>query len=166
MDDIKNILTKQEEMLRFDKFNHEEAFKLGCFMAEYAKKKGITIAISIRMNNGNNIFQYCPDGTNMLNEKWMTRKFNTVCLMERSSLMSKIAWMEEGCDTKTHGLAQNEYALCGGGFPVRLKNHDNVIGVIITSNLYHVADHDFTIDCLKEYLHEYDVPMIATDCEI
>ncbi|MDD3360400.1 MAG: heme-binding protein [Hespellia sp.] len=153
-----DILEKQEELLQFDTFQHEDALKLGNLMVEYAKKNDITIAFSIRMNSGCIVFQYCPDGTNLLNQKWMERKFNTVKLMERSSLMSALAWEEDGCDAHIHGLNPDEYALCGGGFPIRVKGNSVPVGAVIASNLFHIADHEFVISCLKEYLGHSEVP--------
>lgn len=153
-----DILAKQEELLQFDHFNHEDAYALGTFMVDYAKKHEITIAVSIRMNNGCIVFQHCPDGTNLLNQKWMERKFNTVKLMERSSLMTNKIWERDGDTTDMHGLAGGDYAICGGGFPIRIKGTGAVIGAIISSNLYHIADHEFIIDCLKEFLNCPEAP--------
>lgn len=153
-----NILKKQEELLRFGSFNHEVAYALGTFMVDYARSHNITIAVSIRMNNGCILFQHCPDGTNLLNQKWMERKFNTVKLMERSSLLSALTWEQDGDTPQTHGLAPEDYALCGGGFPIRIKGSDTVVGALISSNLYHIADHEFIIDCLREFLHCPEAP--------
>lgn len=152
------ILEKQEQLLRFEQFSHEEAFKLGCFMAERAKQNQTTIAVSIRLNNGCTVFQYCPEGTNALNQKWMERKFNTVKLMERSSLLSALSWEKEESNVAIHGLKSEEYALCGGGFPIRVKGTNCVIGAVIASNLYHIADHEFVVDSLKEYLNLPETP--------
>lgn len=153
-----DILKKQEELLQFDHFNHEDAYALGTLMVEYAKKHSITIAVSIRMNTGCILFQHCPDGTNLLNQKWMERKFNTVKLMERSSLLSALVWEEGGDTADVHGLESADYAICGGGFPIRIKGTNAVIGAIIASNLYHIADHEFVINCLKEYLNCPEAP--------
>lgn len=153
-----NILKKQEEVLQFDHFSNDDAFELGSFMVSYARKHNITIAISIRLNNGCILFQHCPDGTNLLNQKWMNRKFNSVKIMERSSLLSAFAFEHDNNTLETHALSTNDFALCGGGFPIRIKSSKTVIGAIITSNLYHIADHEFIISCLKEYLHRPDTP--------
>lgn len=153
-----DILKKQEELLQFDHFDHGTAFDLGTFMVQYAKEHGITIAVSIRMNSGCILYQHCPDGTNLLNQKWMERKFNTVKLMERSSLLSTLAWEQEGSTVDTHALRMEDYALCGGGFPIRVKGCSAVIGAVIASNLYHIADHEFIIDCLREFLNRPETP--------
>ena len=88
-----NILKKQEELLQFTHFDHNTAYKLGTFMVDYAQKNSITIAVSIRMNNGCILFQHCPDGTNLLNQKWMVdlslfhlQIYIVQCLHTRESL--------------------------------------------------------------------------------
>lgn len=154
----RDILEKQEKLLQFEQFDSNEALKLGNFMMEYAKKNSITIAISIRSNSGCILFQHCPNGTNLLNQKWMERKFNTVRLMEKSSLQAALEWEDEQCTTQTHGLKDSEYALCGGGFPIRIKGLTVPVGAVIASNLYHMADHEFIIDCLRAYLNCSEVP--------
>lgn len=164
MTDNLKILEEQERQLQFDSFNHDDALKLGNCMIEYAKKKGVIIAISVCVNSGCVVFQYCPDGTNLLNQRWMKRKFNTVREMEQSSLMSALIWEKEGCTTQTHGLKNRKYALCGGGFPIRVKGSSAVIGAIIASNLYHIADHEFIIDCLRKYLKCPEVPQYPYEC--
>ena len=153
-----SILKKQEELLQFDHFSNNDAFDLGSFMVSYAKKNNITIAVSIRLNNGCILFQHCPDGTNLLNQKWMERKFNLVSLMERSSLLSTLTLEYNNETLENHALSTNAYALCGGGFPIRIKGNSTVIGAIIASNLYHIADHEFIISCLKEYLNCPEAP--------
>ena len=153
-----DILKKQEELLQFDHFNHEDAYALGTLMVNYAKKHDTTVAVSIIMNTGCVVFQHCPDGTNLLNQKWINRKFNTVKLMERSSLLSCFTWEQDGDTPEGHGLVAADYALCGGGFPIRIKGTGAVIGAVIASNLYHIADHEFVVDCLKEYLNCPEAP--------
>lgn len=153
-----SILEKQEELLQFDHFNYEDAYALGTFMVEYAKKHDITIAVSIRMNNGCIVFQHCPDGTNLLNQRWMGRKCNTVKLTEMSSLRTALTWEQNGESIEMHTLAKEDYALCGGGFPIRIKGTKTVIGVILSSNLYHIADHEFIVDCLREFLNCPEAP--------
>lgn len=153
-----SILKKQEELLQFSHFDHDTAYKLGTFMVNYAQKNDITIAVSIRMNNGCILFQHCPDGTNLLNQKWMERKFNTVKLMERSSLLSALTFEKDGDTLDTHALPVSDYALCGGGFPIRIRGNSTVIGAVISSNLYHIADHESIINCLKDFLECPEAP--------
>ena len=57
-----------------------------------------------------------------------------------------------------NGLTRKDYALCGGGFPVRLKGMEHVIVAVCCSNMYHIADHEFVVDRLREYLAVPQVP--------
>ena len=98
------ILDRQEELLWFEHFTNDDGWKLGCYMVERAKERGIAIAISIRLNNGFILFQYGPCGTSILNQRWMERKYNTVKLMDRSSLKSLYAMGEKGQTLADHGL--------------------------------------------------------------
>ena len=81
-----DILERQEQLLRFDRFCQSDALALGNLMARRAQDAGQVVAISIRLANGAILFQYLPDGTNALNEYWLRRKFNTVVTMTGSSL--------------------------------------------------------------------------------
>lgn len=145
------ILKKQEEILQFDSFNNEDAWKLGCLMVEEVKKRGIDLSICIRKINGNIIFQYVTEGTSLNNQKWMQRKFNTVAYMEASSMRSTVISNISGEVIATHGLSETDYKLCGGGFPIRIKN-SGLVMVVTVSNLPHEEDHDFIICCLEKYL--------------
>ena len=134
MDKNIEILKKQEDLLQFPHFNHCTAYEFGTFMVS------------------------CPDGTNLLNQKWMERKFNTVSMMERSSLLSALTFEQDGDTLESHGLSTIDYALCGGGVPIRIKGNSTVIGTIIASNLYHIAYHEFIINCLKDFLQCPEAP--------
>ena len=80
------ILAMQEEILQFSHFTNEDAWELGSLMVSEAARNRLPVAISIRLNNGYTVFQYGFKGTNYNNEQWMTRKQNTVRVMEMSSL--------------------------------------------------------------------------------
>lgn len=143
------ILEKQEELLWFPHFTNDDGWELGCYMVEEAKRQGIQIAMCIRLNNGYRVFQYGPCGTSILNQAWMERKYNTVKLMDRSSLRSLYAMEAKGQTLKDHGLTDEEYVLCGGGFPIRVRGVGN-IGVVLVSALPHECDHEFIVGCLAE----------------
>jgi len=157
------IIKKQEALLQFESFSNQVAWEIGQLMVGEILKTGIELAVSIRKLNGNIIFQYASENTNLNNQNWMNRKFNTVKLMERSSLavtcLSKIT-LE---DVQTHGLSDQDYVFCGGGFPVRIKG-GGIVCIITVSNLPHVRDHEFIVKCVSEYLKVTDVPVV--DMEI
>lgn len=156
---IVEITKQQEDMLRFERFTNRDAMKLGCFIADRAGQADIAMAVAIRKPNGNVVFQYCSDGTTLSNEKWMRRKFNTVALTEGCSLRAWAASIIKGQDLAAQGLDPMNYALCGGGFPIKLRTGE-MVAVLTVSNLPHLKDHAFLIDALCAYLDVKDVPRI------
>ena len=156
---IADIALQQENLLRFDRFTNKDAWNLGAFLVQRAEKQGVAMAVSIRKLNGNIVFQHCSDGTTMNNENWIRRKFNTVCLTEGCSLRAWASSIVKNQDLTAQGLDAKDYALCGGGFPIKLKTGE-MAAVLIVSNLPHLQDHAFLIGALSEYLSMKDVPAI------
>ena len=153
-----DILRKQEEILRFESFDNESAFELGRFMVQRAKELSLQVALSIRSSDGAVLFQYLDNDATALNDNWLRRKANTVIKMGASSLRGTYNLETNGETIEDNGLSKTDYALCGGGFPVRLKGMEHVIGAVCCSNMYHIADHEFVVDRLREYLNLPQAP--------
>lgn len=156
------IVEEQEAKLQFDHFDSEDAWKLGCFMVEEMKRKGIDMAICIRKPNGRIVFQYAAESTNATNELWMKRKYNTVNTFEHSSILVAMILQLRGETFESQGLCTKDYVGCGGGFPIRVKGSGMVM-VLTVSNLPHEQDHAFMIESLSRFLN-VEVP--ALDMEI
>lgn len=148
---INEIVLQQEKALRFEHFSHKDAWELGQFLVKRIYDNNIEMAVSIRKVSGYILFQHGTEDTNLNNQFWMDRKFNTVKMMERSSFGVWASSCESGQGIEEHGLSVKEYAFCGGGFPICLKSGE-MVGVLIVSNLPHEQDHQFIIDALQEYL--------------
>lgn len=156
-EDSINEITKQEETLVFNKFDNEDALKLGLFMINKAKKegKGITVNIS---KNGQQLFHVALSGTSPDNDVWVKRKSEITNRTFLSSL--KVWYMDKAYNWKENfGMTYHEMwgfdyenaAHLGGAFPLTVKNI-GCIGVITVSGLAHELDHQFLVDSLKEYL--------------
>lgn len=154
---IDEITKEQEKMLRFEHFSNEDAWELGKLIVQRIHDRGIELAAAIRKVNGNIVFQYATDGTNLNNQNWMMRKFHTVCLMERSSFGAWASSFLTGETVEVHGLNVKDYVFCGGGFPIRMKTGE-IVAVLTVSNLPHEQDHQFIIDVLQEWLGVEGVP--------
>lgn len=162
LEDAYEIIEKQEESLRFESFDNKDAWELGKVMVELMQKRGLELSICIRKLNGYIVFQYAQEGTSLTNQMWMQRKFNTVRLLERSSLG---AWAEMQFKHETlaiHQLDEKDYALCGGGFPLRVKS--GPISMVLTvSGLPDVQDHNFMVSALREFLSMPEVPELPEE---
>lgn len=149
---------KQQELdLRFDHFSNDDAYKLGMHFVQKIKDDGIEMAVQIKRVNGNTLFSYFSEGTNLMNENWMKRKFKTVIMNEKSSYLMW-AFNEMGGrgqdpirDAALQGMDSKEYALCGGGFPIKLKTGE-MVAVMLASNLPHEKDHRFIVEGLESYI--------------
>jgi len=154
---ISQVITEQENLLRFDHFSGTDAWDLGSFLVFRAKTQGIGLAMSIRKLNGHILFQYCGEGTSINNQCWMQRKFNTFSRMECSSLLAWSNLNLRGQTLEFQGLTSENYAFMGGAFPIRLKGGE-LIGCVIVSALPHTKDHQFVVEALSDWLNVKDVP--------
>lgn len=50
------------------------------------------------------------------------------------------------------GERAGEYAIHGGGVPIRVKDVESVVGVIVVSGLKQHEDHQVVIEALEEFL--------------
>ena len=153
------VLNQQEDMLKFDTFTNKEAFELGTRMAQKVYDAGQSLAIGIFNVAGMAVYQHVTPGATVNNTLWMRRKFNTVMNRERSSLWFTVTSEMRGKDLAAHVLDTNDYALVGGGFPIRLKSGE-LVAVAVVSAFPHYEDHQFIVDVLAEYLGIDDVPSV------
>ena len=153
------VLNQQEDMLKFDTFTNKEAFELGTRMAQKVYDAGQSLAIGIFNVAGMAVYQHVTPGATVNNTVWMRRKFNTVMNRERSSLWFTVTSEMRGKDLAAHVLDTNDYALVGGGFPIRLKTGE-LVAVAVVSASPHYEDHQFIVDALAEYLGIDDVPSV------
>ena len=153
------VLNQQEDMLKFDTFTNKEAFELGTRMAQKVYDAGQSLAIGIFNVAGMAVYQHVTPGATVNNTLWMRRKFNTVMNRERSSLWFTVTSEMRGKDLAAHVLDTNDYALVGGGFPIRLKTGE-LVAVAVVSAFPHYEDHQFIVDALAEYLGVDNIPSV------
>ena len=156
---IKKVTVQQEKALVFERFSNKDALALGSFITNRIYEQGMELAIAIRRVNGAILYQHMTDGTNLNNQKWMERKFNTVSLLERSSLGSWAVSNLTGETVPVHGLSESAYVFCGGGFPIRLVTGE-VVAILTVSNMPHMEDHRFIVKALSEWLGKKDVEQL------
>lgn len=161
-DALMKALEMQEEVLQFTHFTNDDAWELGNFLIQEAKKLGISIAVQIRRNNDMNIFCHAMPNMTKYNMERLLRKHNTVQMMEKSSLYMYMLLEESKEGIEGLQLSSEHYGFYGGAFPIRVEEA-GVIGSIAVSGIGHVADHDFLIKVISKYLHIDEVPRIRTD---
>jgi uncharacterized protein (UPF0303 family) len=122
--------------------------------------------ISITQTNGNHIlFQAVTEsGTLPDNEEWVRRKRNAVLRWGLSSwsLRKKIvatagpedveAAFAKKFALKSANGSPEDYAIHGGGFPIRVKGVDGIVGVIVVSGLKQEHDHQVIVEVIKDFI--------------
>ena len=130
---------EQEKKYTFPEFTGDDILELGkTLIEEYARFPG-PLACEIWVN-GTERFRYYPAGTGAFHQRWLTFKRNVVTTMEVSSMTLKAKFEMNGSTLEEEKLEPEKFALCGGGFPIRLKG-GCVIGFIGASGLTDEEDH-------------------------
>ena len=152
--DYKEVIAKcikEEKLLQFRSFSYDIANELGMFMYARAKERKYPVAIDIQWN-GQQVFHAALEGSAPNNDHWIEKKQKTVKHFLMSSFRMKNIMLDEGrpFEARFH-MSEEFYACCGGGFPLTVKGA-GIVGVIAVSGLADYEDHDFIVECLKEYL--------------
>lgn len=151
-------IRRQEELLRTDSFNAEDALQLGLIMERLAREKyREPVAIRIILG-GHTAFSYLMEGTDSYNDWWMDKKLNTARLSGMSSLRTLMELAEGNIPCEKEYEIENDYALCGGCFPLRCRN-GRLIGYVESSGMAHQRDHQLIADALAELL-DTEIPAI------
>ena len=151
LEKMRDTCAQQEALLRFESFDNQTAWELGNLMVAELKRRDLKVCVAIWSLTGYVLFQYAAAGTTVNNQNWMRRKFNTVRLMEKSSLAARAAAELSGEGVEQAGLDPREYVFCGGGFPIRLKSGE-LVAVALASGLPDTEDHAFLVEALGRYL--------------
>lgn len=130
------------------------AWEIGSIIRRRALEYAQPVAIDISLANSQCFFHALSrPGTNLDNQLWITRKQKTVLRFGRASFYM-------GCKLRRQGrsiesafyISENEYSIHGGGFPIRVRGTEGVVGVITVSGLRQDLDHIIVYESLKEYL--------------
>lgn len=143
---MNEIVKQQEKTVKLRSFDAEDALIVANAIARNMKKQGKALAISVIIDDFE-VYRYCMGGTDSGNIWWMSKKYKTVKRTKHSSLGATLL-VEQGELEKATWMDDNNYALCGGAFPIIID--DEVKAVIMTSNLVDTEDHQAIIDGLNE----------------
>lgn len=156
------IIEKQEQVLRFDHFDNEDAWELGSIIVEEARKKKCSIAAEIWIN-GYQVFRYGFSGTNNFNDIWLKRKINTVNMLHRSSLrVYYMPYVGEDDIYKDGHLDSTVYGNMGGGFPIYVREC-GVIGAVAVSGMSHIQDHQLAVKGIEKMLGIEDIETVKEE---
>ena len=143
---------REDELYRFPSFLRDDIWELGCDLVESCKDYDGPLAVEIFVGDVM-VFRYYPATTGTLHEMWLGRKRNTARALGKSTMLvaaelavngQTIIDVIPGCPNK------DDYADCGGGFPLRLKD-GTVFGFAGVSGLADTLDNAALIGGLDRY---------------
>ncbi|GAB7036625.1 MULTISPECIES: heme-degrading domain-containing protein [Catenuloplanes] len=144
-------IEEQEERLRFDRFDNDDAWRLGVLLADTARERGLSVTIDIR-RGGQQLFHAALPGTAPDNDRWIDRKVRVVERFQASSYLvgRRLAAKGRTLDAG-QGVDPADYAAHGGAFPVHVRG-TGVVGVVTVSGLPQADDHALVVDVLEAFL--------------
>jgi uncharacterized protein (UPF0303 family) len=152
-------IARQEEELRFDSFNEDDAWLLGSLMRKVAVERNLPFVIDIRIGNRPLFYTVLP-GSTPENPDWVRRKVNTVYRFHKSSYrVGREHQLQKKPFDATRGMDPIDYAPAGGGFPIHLKG-TGVVGAVTVSGVPQRQDHEFVVEMMSRFL-KVDYAMLA-----
>ena len=140
-------VTYQEQILIFEEFNNDMALSLALIISEQTKERfDKPVGIQIYYD-GKIVLYYLMVGRK--ESPWLLRKRKTVLESGHSSLFVRL---NSGDDLYKSWENDSEYAICGGGFPIRING--GIRGAICVSGLNHQDDHQLIVDALCKLLEK------------
>ncbi|WP_030839823.1 heme-degrading domain-containing protein [Streptomyces hygroscopicus] len=144
-------LEEQERRLRLPRFGNDDAWRLGCLVAERAQLRGAAVTIGIH-RAGQRLFHRALPGTSPDNDAWLERKFRVVERYGASSYLVGTRFRAKGTSfEESSRLDPDRYAAHGGAFPLHVTG-TGVIGAVGVSGLPQADDHALVVEALERYL--------------
>jgi len=152
--DLESI-ARTDASLVFEHFTATDAWELGCALRSRLLPIPTPVVINISLANANQtLFHTCThSGTMPDNESWVARKRKTVLRWGVSTwYMSCKFGGDEKAFAEKYGLGNQggEYAIHGGGVPIRVTGVEGVVAVVVVSGLKQDEDHAVVVEVIRE----------------
>ncbi|KAI0662834.1 hypothetical protein C8Q70DRAFT_473932 [Cubamyces menziesii] len=153
-----DAITAEEDRCIFPHFTADTAWELGTRLRDRLRRASSKPAVvNITLANSAQLLFHCATGrgTQADNDTWVARKRAAVLRWGKSTwfLHNKYGGNEDAFRAKFMlGDRAGEYAIHGGGFPVRVKDVEGIVGVIVVSGLTMQEDHEVIVEVIEEYL--------------
>ena len=132
----------------FDKFDHDDAWRLGSDLVAECRARQLPVTVGIHLGE-QRVFHAALPGTSADNDHWAMRKTRVVWRFGRSSheIGEAYARDDPAAFHAAFGLPAAEYAATGGAVPIRVRG--SLVGVLAVSGLTSADDHELGIAALE-----------------
>jgi uncharacterized protein (UPF0303 family) len=131
-----------------DRFDLDDAWRLGTTLAERCRGLGLPVTISIQLGE-QRVFHAALPGTSADNDSWVDRKSRVVRRFACSSEEVRDRYVKGDPDRffSAFALSPSEYAPGGGAVPIRVRG--TLVGVLAISGLESSEDHELAVSALR-----------------
>ncbi|KAF7190138.1 hypothetical protein HII31_08469 [Pseudocercospora fuligena] len=153
-----------DNSLSFPSFTSHTAWEVGSRLRNRLLAFSKPTVIDISLAHGHHCLFHATthSGTSPDNDSWVARKRNTVLRFGSSTwyMHNKFKGDEVQFASKfALGTKAGEYAIHGGGWPVRVQGVEGVVAVIVVSGLKQEQDHGIIVQIVQEFLEELGIEM-------
>merc|ERR1711939_14472 len=144
-----------DKSLVFEHFTTDDAWELGSALRNRLLPLSTPVVINISLANQNQIlFHTCThSGVMPDNDSWVSRKRKTVLRWGCSTWYMHCKFDgDEIAFREKYGLGNSagEYAIHGGGVPIRVTGVEGVVAVVVVSGLKQSEDHGVIVEVIRE----------------
>ncbi|HDR9486625.1 hypothetical protein BLA13014_01693 [Burkholderia aenigmatica] len=141
------------------RFNAEVARRMGEIAVNLASRRGLPIAVSI-VGEQAPLFYCALDGSHADDSDAIRRRQNTVLRFGLSSLAVGERFRRAGWSLQSQGLSDDDYALDGGGVPLRIAGA-GIVGAMTIAGLDSEHNHALVVESLQWHVGRYALAMHA-----
>lgn len=150
-------IVESEDSLILPHFTAADAWAIGSALRARLLPFPASAVVSISLANNNQLLFHCTTGSGTApdNDIWVARKRKTVLRWGHSSwwMHNKMKGDEAAFKAKyALGETAGDYAIHGGGWPVRVKGVEGVVAVIVVSGLKQEEDHGIIVEVLGNWI--------------
>jgi uncharacterized protein (UPF0303 family) len=148
-------ISRIDASLVFEHFTTNDAWELGSALRNRLMAFPIPVVINISLANQNQtLFHTCTHpGVMPDNDSWVSRKRKTVLRWGCSTWYMHCKFGgDEVAFREKYGLGNNagDYAIHGGGVPIRVTGVEGVVAVVVVSGLKQDEDHGVIVEVIRE----------------
>ncbi|PCH41642.1 DUF336 domain-containing protein [Wolfiporia cocos MD-104 SS10] len=157
--DLEEIAAEEKRCI-FTRFTAETAWIIGSMLRDRLRRASSKPAvINITLANSDQLLFHAATGpgTGPDNDTWVARKRRAVLRWSSSTwaLHNKYRGDEPAFAAKFQlGQRGGDYAIHGGGFPIRVEGVEGIVGVIVVSGLTMQEDHEVIVEVIEDYLQK------------
>lgn len=161
-------ISAQDSALVFPSFTADIAWTLGTLLRARLIDQPLPVVISISLSNNDHLLFHTVTKSGAMpdNDVWVRRKRKTVLRFGHSSwyMHNKFQGDEAAFAAKyALGSDAGQYAIHGGGWPIRVKGVEGVVGVVVVSGMKQHQDHQVIVSTVEELLRQMGADILELE---